>query len=108
MWSRFRVHITEKISWTGAPPFRQETCFSLSRQFQEDLWVRKWQVRQGGVLACRPRETQQDFILFHLLQVLGSGSLRDKIFHSLPIADNETLCTRSLSIEVSVRFSLPL
>ena len=91
VWPRFRVHLHNGINWTGAPFLRQETRFSLSRQFQEDLRIRKWQVRQSGILNSRPRESQQDFFLFHLIQVLSSGRLREKITLNEPILDTETL-----------------
>ena len=61
VWPRFRAHLSHKLSWTGAPMLRVETTFSLSRQFQEDLWIHKLLLRQCGVLASRPRETQKDF-----------------------------------------------
>ena len=88
VWPRFRVHLHNGINWTGAPFLRQETQFSLSRQFQEDLRIRKWQVRQSGILNSRPRESQQKFFLFHLIQVLGSGRLREKITSNEPILDH--------------------
>ena len=91
VWPRFRVHIHSGISWTGAPLLRQETRFSLSRQFQEDLSVGKWQVRQSDLLNSRPRESQHDFFLFHLIQVLGSNRLRGKISSNEPILASETL-----------------
>ena len=91
VWPRFRVHIHGGISWTGAPLLRQETRFSLSRQFQEDLTVGKWQVRQSDLLNSRPRESQDDFFLFHLIQVLGSNRLRAKISSNEPILTSETL-----------------
>ena len=85
------MHLHNGISWTGATFLGQETQFSLSRQFQEDLRIRKWRVRQSSVLTSRPRESQQDFFLFHLIQVLSSGRLREKITLNAPILDIETL-----------------
>ena len=63
---------------------RPETKFSLARQFQADLSLRKWQIRQCGVLTSRPLETQQDFFLFHLLNTLGNASLREKLSLNQP------------------------
>ena len=67
------------------------TTLSLARQFQTDLFVKKWQLRQCGVIASRPCSTQQDFILFHILNALGSSALRDKMASNLPVTENDTL-----------------
>ena len=80
VWPRFRVHIHSGISWTGAPLLRQETRFSLSRQFQEDLSVGKWQVRQSALLNSRPRESQHDFFLFIQFKYLVVTGFAEK-FH---------------------------
>ena len=93
VWPRFRVQLSHPVSWTGAPMLRVETRFSLARQFHEDLWIHQWRVRQCNVLTLRPRDNQQDFLLFHILAVLGSGSLREKILQQQPVAASDTLST---------------
>ena len=69
---------------------RVETKFSLAREFQEDLRIHKWRVRQCSVLTARPRETQEDFFLFHLLAVLGNESLRAALLLEQPVAASDT------------------
>ena len=48
-------------------------------------------MRQCGVIASRPCSTRQDLILFHILHVLGSGALREKMASNLPVIENDTL-----------------
>ena len=72
---------------------RVETKFSLARQFHEDLRIYQWQVRQCSVLNARPRESQHDFFLFHLLSALGSGSLREKLSLEQPVTVTDTIST---------------
>ena len=72
---------------------RVETKFSLARQFHEDLRIHQWQVRQCSVLTARPRESQHDFFLFHLLSALGSGSLREKLSLEQPVTVTDTIST---------------
>ena len=91
VWPRFRVHLSHNLSWTGAPRLRVETKFSLARQFQQDLWIHKWQARQGALLASRPRVTQQDYIFFHIIAALGSASLREKRCSNLKISNCSAL-----------------
>ena len=48
-------------------------------------------MRQCRVLTARPRESQHDFFLFHLLSALGSGSLREKLSLGQPVAVCDTI-----------------
>ena len=93
VWPRFRVQLSTPLSWTGGPMLRVETKFSLARQFHEDLRIHQWQVRQCSVLNARPRESQHDFFLFHLLSALGSGSLREKLSLEQPVTVTDTIST---------------
>ena len=93
VWPRFRVQLSTPLSWTGGPMLRVETKFSLARQFHEDLRIYQWQVRQCSVLNARPRESQHDFFLFHLLSALGSGSLREKLSLEQPVTVTDTIST---------------
>ena len=90
VWPRFRLHYAYNLAWTGVPLQSMTTLF-LSRQFQADLFLKKWQLRQCGLIASRPCSTQQDFILFHILYVLGSGAMRDKISTNVHVAESGTV-----------------
>ena len=48
-------------------------------------------MRQCGVIASRPCSTRQDFILFHILSVLGNSALREKMGNNFPVIENATL-----------------
>jgi hypothetical protein len=84
------MHFTPNLSWSGAPQLVRPQ-FSLSRRFQNDLFIKKWQLRQCGVLASCPCSTQQDFILFHILRVLGTSELREKLSSNLQVNESDTM-----------------
>ena len=90
VWPRFMMRYAYNLTWTGVPP-PCTIALSLSRQFQADLFIKKWQVRQCSVIASRSCSTRQDFILFHILNALGSSALRDKMASNLPVTENDTL-----------------
>ena len=74
-------------------PASGTTSGILSEPILDALQVNQWQVRQCGVLFARPLMIQQDHILFHILLVLGSGQLRDKVVGHIAVAPKDTLRT---------------
>ena len=70
VWPRFKLSCDSGISWTGAPPV--DKVETLGRRFSAAIWQSRWLDRQLSVLSKRPQETQQDFLLFHIL-LYGKG-----------------------------------
>ena len=67
VWPRFKLSCTSGISWTGAPP--ADKVETLGRRFSTAVWQSRWLDRQLSVLSKKPKVSQQDFLLFHILPV---------------------------------------
>ena len=65
VWPRFKLSCGSDISWTGAPPV--DKVETLGRRFSAAVWQSRWLDRQLSVLSKKPKVSQQDFLLFHIL-----------------------------------------
>ena len=65
VWPRFKLSCASGISWTGVPP--ADKVETLGRRFSAAVWQSRWLDRQLSVLSKRPKISQQDVLLFHIL-----------------------------------------
>ena len=77
IWPRFRVHTMPDLQLSGVPP--REPGVKLSKHFSSSAWHANWEKRQASLFSHPPTFSQQDYLLYVILDDLCERSLEEGI-----------------------------